>query len=216
MGVGFAAGAALMIPLALTLLVLAIRVPNHDLTPLVLAGLAGQGLLTGVAVGLIEETFFRGVLYGGIRRESGAWVATLVSSALYAASHFLGGSLRIPGSEVTFFSGLLVVGDTFAQFNHVLGLVDSSLALGALGIFLCLIRTRTGAIAGGAGFHAGAVCAITVLRGCSQIDPGSHWAWLVGTYNGVIGWLALPWICLVAGIYWIGPGLFTRQRPDRA
>jgi hypothetical protein len=69
-------------------------------------------------------------------------------------------------------------------------------------MLLCLIRARTGAIAAGAGFHAGAVCAITVLRGCSQIHPGSQWAWLAGSYNGVIGWLGLAWICLIAGVYY--------------
>jgi membrane protease YdiL (CAAX protease family) len=215
MGVGFVAGAALMIPLALTLLVLAIVVPNHGLTPLVLAALLGQGLLTGVAVGLIEETFFRGILYEGIRKESGILVATLMSSGVYAASHFLGGSLRLPASEVAFLSGFRVVGDVFSKFGEPLQLLDSLLALGALGILLCLIRARTGAIAAGAGFHGGAVCAITVLRGCSQLNAGSHWAWLVGTYNGVIGWLALLWISLIAWVYWIGPELSRKSKPSR-
>jgi membrane protease YdiL (CAAX protease family) len=216
MGVGFVVGAALLIPLALTLLVLAIRVPDHGLTPLVLAALLGQGVLTGLAVCLIEETFFRGILYEGIRRESGIWVATLVSSGLYAASHFLGGNLRIPASEVTFFSGVRLMGDTFSKFEQPVQLVDSLLALAALGILFCLIRARAGAIAGNAGFHGGAVCAITVLRGCTQLNPGSHWAWLVGSYDGVIGWLALLWICLITWVYWSRPDLGRQPTPDRA
>jgi membrane protease YdiL (CAAX protease family) len=162
----------------------------------------GQGLAIGLAVGLLEETFFRGILYGGIRRESGAMVAALASSALYAVGHFLGGSMRIPASEVTFISGFHVVGDVFSKLGQPLELADSLLALAALGVLLCLIRARTGAIAASAGFHAGAVCAITVLRGASEVDPGSHWAWLAGSYNGVIGWLALAWIALIAWVYW--------------
>jgi membrane protease YdiL (CAAX protease family) len=214
--IGFAAGAALVMPLALALLILSIRVPDHGLTPLGLATSLGQGLLTGLAVGFIEETCFRGVIYGGIRRESGIMLATLVSSALYAAGHFLGGHLRVPFAEVTFLSGFRVVGDVFASFEQPLDLIDSFLALSALGILLSLIRTRTGAIAGCVGLHAGAVCAITILRNSSQVNPGSPWAWLAGSYNGVIGWLALPWISVIAIIYWLHPALGRQSKIGHA
>jgi membrane protease YdiL (CAAX protease family) len=210
LGVGFAAGVLLVMPLVLALMGLAIRVPDHGLTPVTVVTFTGQGLLTGLAVGFIEETFFRGVIYEGIRQQSGIVLATLVSTAVYAAGHFLGGHLRIPADEVTFLGGIRVVGDTFASFGQPLDLIDSFLALGALGILLCLIRARTGAIAGGVGLHAGAVCVITVLRKSSQVNPDSHWAWLVGSYDGVIGWLAFPWIATIALVYWYGP--LTRRR----
>jgi membrane protease YdiL (CAAX protease family) len=202
LGRGFAAGVSLVLPLVLALMGLGVRVPDPGLSAVALATFTAQGLLTGLAVGFIEETFFRGVIYEGIRRQSGIVLATLMSTGVYAAGHFLGGHLRIPDDEVTFLSGIRVVGDTFASFAQPLELVDSFLALAALGILLCLIRARTGAIAAGVGLHAGAVCVITVLRKSSQVNPGSHWAWLVGSYDGVIGWLALPWIAVIAVVYW--------------
>jgi uncharacterized protein len=208
---GFAAGVVLMMPLVLALLALGIRVWDSHLSPIMLTTLIGQGLLTGPAVGLIEETCFRGVIYGAIRRESGIVLATLLTTALYATSHFLGGNLRIPTEQVTFLSGPRVVGNMFASFQRPLELLDSFLALSALGVLLSLVRSRTGAIAGGMGLHAGAVCVIGVLRKSSHVNPDSHWAWLVGSYDGVIGWMALPWICVIAAAYWLYPTIRRRS-----
>jgi membrane protease YdiL (CAAX protease family) len=199
---GFAAGVILLIPLAGALLGLGVRVMDGGLTWVTVAGFAGQGLLTGLAVGLIEETCFRGLMFEAIRRESGIVLATILPTTLYAAGHFFGGHLRIPPDQVTFLSGPLLVGDTFAKFQTPLNLIDSFLALSALGTLLTLIRSRTGAIAAGAGLHGGAVCAITVLRKCTAVDPDSHWAWLVGSYDGVIGWMALVWISVITVAYW--------------
>jgi membrane protease YdiL (CAAX protease family) len=216
MAIGFAAGMVLMVPLAVALLSLGVRVPHQGLTPTVLATFVGQGLLTGFAVGFIEETCFRGVVYGGIRRESGIGLATLASSGLYAAGHFLGGHLRIPADEVTFHSGFRIVADIFSSFGRPLALVDTFLCLAVLGILLCLIRTRTGAIAGSVGLHASAVCAITVLRNSSQVNSENHWSWLVGSYNGVIGWLALPWISAIALVYWCACRVTADSSSERA
>jgi membrane protease YdiL (CAAX protease family) len=204
---GFAAAVVLMMPLALALFGLAIRVPDGDLSLIALTTLVGQGLLAGLTVGFIEETCFRGAMYGGIRRESGIMLATLLPTVLYAAGHFFGGHLRIPRDEVTFVSGFRVVGDIFASFERPLDVLDSFLALCGLGILLSLIRSRTGAIAGGVGLHAGAVCVIWVLRKSSHLNRDSNWAWLVGSYDGVIGWMAFAWICVMAVAYWAYPAI---------
>ncbi|HEV2703019.1 MAG TPA: CPBP family intramembrane glutamic endopeptidase [Steroidobacteraceae bacterium] len=198
---GFLAALALMLPLVLALLGLAIRVPGNFTSPAALTGLIGQGLLAGLAVGFIEETCFRGVMYGGIERESGVVLATLLPTVLYAAGHFFGGTLRVPQDQVTFASGFRIVADVFTKFERPLDVLDSFLALCALGVLLSLIRKRTGAIAGGIGLHAGAVCVIWVMTKSTHVNPGSHWAWLVGDYNGVIGWMACAWICVIAGVY---------------
>jgi len=42
-----------------------------------------------------------------------------------------------------------------------------------------------------------------VLRNISHVNPDSHWAWLVGSYDGVIGWMGLAWICLIIVAYWM-------------
>jgi hypothetical protein len=52
----------LMMPLALALFGLAIRVPDDDLSLIALTTLVGQGLLAGLTVAFIEETCFRGAM----------------------------------------------------------------------------------------------------------------------------------------------------------
>jgi hypothetical protein len=214
LSLGFGAGVLLMMPLILALFGLGIRVSDGNLSPIVLASLTGQGLLSGLAVGFIEETCFRGIMYGAISRESGVVLATLLTTSLYATAHFLGGHLRIPTEQVTFLSGPQVVGDMFASYGRPLDLIDSLLALSALGVLLTLIRYRTGAIAGGIGFHAGAVCVIAVLRKSSHVNPDSHWTWLVGSYDGVIGWMAFALICVNVVAFWLYPAIRYRSSLD--
>jgi hypothetical protein len=66
---------------------------------------------------------------------------------------------------------------------------------------LGLIRARTGHIAACIGLHAGWVCVIGVLRGLSVRNPASPWSFLVGDYDGVVGWLVFAWAALIIGLY---------------
>src|SRR5687768_5897446 len=90
MGIGFICGVGLMLPLTALLLGLDIREvkPGFDGHWL---GLIAGGILTGVTVAFIEETFFRGVLFTAISRTSGAAAAVIAPCVLYASLHFLGG-----------------------------------------------------------------------------------------------------------------------------
>ena len=29
----------------------------------------------------------------------------------------------------------------------------------------------------------------------------------VGSYDGVVGWMALPWTCVIAVVYWLHPSI---------
>ncbi|MET0984329.1 MAG: CPBP family intramembrane glutamate endopeptidase, partial [Steroidobacteraceae bacterium] len=78
-------------------------------------------------------------------------------------------------------------------------LIDSLLALFAVGVLLALIRQRTGAIAAGIGLHASWVMLIAVTRGSSTDNQANPQDWLTGSYDGVIGWGALLWTALILG-----------------
>jgi membrane protease YdiL (CAAX protease family) len=199
---GFFAGLVLMSPLVWGLFGLDLRNPTVVLTSAVLAKLFLQGILTGLTVAFVEETFLRGAMFGAIQRESGTFMAVALPSLLYAAVHFLGGSLRIPPADMDFGGGLRIAADLFSRFTTPLEFIDSFAALLALGILLSLIRLRTGAIAGCVGLHAGGVCVITVLRNMSTTNQDASLAWLVGSYDGVIGWMACVWIGVVTLLFW--------------
>lgn len=204
---GLAAGLLLMLPLTGMLFALSVRTLSPEFVAsdsqlLFVCKLLTVGLLTGLAVAFIEETFCRGAMFAAIERESGILLAILLPSLLYAATHFLGGKLRVPSDQVTYLSGLRVTAALFQRFATPLEFVDSFFALVALGILLAIIRIRTGAIAGCIGLHAGGVAIIWLLHGLSTLNANTPLSWLVGNYDGVIGWLMAVWITLVAAVYW--------------
>ncbi len=48
-----------------------------------------SGLLSGILVALIEESFFRGAMHYGMRRHSPMLTATITTALLYATVHFI-------------------------------------------------------------------------------------------------------------------------------
>ena len=210
--IGWLAGAALMIPLIAFLFGLDIRELKNDegaWTAIII-----EGVISGLIVALIEETFFRGVLFSAIQRTSGAIAAVIAPSVLYASLHFLGGKLRVPADEVAWEHGFIVLSRLFERYTQPLAFFDSFMALVMLGVLLAIVRLRTGAIAACIGLHAAGVCAIAVLRKMSFVEPNaSHGMW-VGTYDGVIGWAALIWFAIIVTIYIIATRRSENQHPS--
>jgi hypothetical protein len=202
MGRGWVLGVLMLLVLSAALMGLGVRTPDpahwhlRDLSKAL-----PEGLFAGLAVALIEEAFFRGALYGAIRRESSMTTAAVLSSLYFAALHFLRAHELPADQPVGWASGLQVLATNFEQFTNT-GLLDSFIALFAVGILLALVRERTGNIALCIGLHAGWVVVIKVTRTLTNAHAGADFAFLVGTYDGVTGWLATAWVALVAGVYW--------------
>jgi membrane protease YdiL (CAAX protease family) len=200
---GLICGAAIMAPLMLTLFALDIRQvrPDVDWSSGAIAGVIGAGLLSGLVVAFIEETFFRGALFSAVRRESGTILAIVLPSLLYASVHFLGGRLRLPREAIEWSTGFDVLAKLLEAYSAPLELVDSLLALFCVGVLLALVRLRTGSIAACLGLHASWVCTIALVRKISFVHEQAGAGWLVGSYDGVIGWGAVGWIAIMAGAY---------------
>ena len=71
-----------------------------------------------------------------------------------------------------------------------------------VGVFLALVREGTGHIGWCIGLHAGWVFVIQLTRRLTDGNPSSDLAFLTGDYDGIIGWLAMAWIGLLAAGYW--------------
>jgi membrane protease YdiL (CAAX protease family) len=175
--------------------------PELVLHPLLLAPELLQGIFTGFAVGFIEETFFRGAMQTVMTKDRAPVLAILLPSLVYASVHFLGGELRVPPDQIHWASGFTVLGRLFERFAAPLVLLDSFVALFSVGILLALVRRHTGSIAACIGLHAGWVCVITMLHSTTLHDPNAHWAWLVGSYDAVIGWGAFGMIALLVAAF---------------
>jgi len=196
--IAFAIGVVLMGVIVGVMLALHLRLlrPGVALDAATFARIAAQGLLRGLAVALIEETFLRGAMWSGIARESGVTVATLATSLIYALTHFAS-SYHVPANEVGWHSGIDMLAGSFGAFARPLQVADAYLCLFAVGVVLATVRSRTGNIAASLGLHAGWVWVITFVRDTSVADPTSPLHGLLSHFDGVVGWLVCAWTVLV-------------------
>ncbi len=154
-----------------------------------LLGLKGLG--SGILVALIEETFFRGAMQGALQRAQAWRMALFVVPLYYAAVHFLGRAHSVPDAEVDALSGFVAMAGFFTAFAEPWRLLDAFLALWLVGLLLALVRHRWGDLAGCIGLHAGFVAVIAVFRRVSAPDPDAPLAFLVGSFDGLLGlWVA--------------------------
>jgi membrane protease YdiL (CAAX protease family) len=157
-------------------------------------------------VALIEETFLRGAMQTAITRESGARLAIVLTSLVYATTHFIG-RYRVPAAEVNAGSGLDMLAHAFSVLANPAGILDAFLCLTAVGIMLGMVRARTGSIAAPIGLHAGWVAVIYVVRETSERRESGPGAWLLSDYDGFIGWMVLGWALVLGAVlsWWYQP-----------
>lgn len=157
-----------------------------------LAGLVLGRLVSGLAVGFIEETFMRGAMLTGIQREVGAVPAVLLTSIVYSATHFFA-SYHVAPDQVTAASGRDLLVGTLHLFAQPAGIADAYLCLAAVGIVLGCVRVITGNIAAGIGLHAGWVWVMLVTRGITTPVRDRPLSFLLSQFDGFVGWLVLAW-----------------------
>jgi membrane protease YdiL (CAAX protease family) len=160
------------------------------------AKLIGARLLSGLAVGFIEETFLRGAMYTAIVRESDPRIAILLTAIIYAATHFFA-SYHIAPDQVTSHSGIDLLAGTLARFSHPLDIADAFICLFAVGVVLASIRAATGNIAACIGIHAGWVWVMLVTHELTTPIRDQPLSFLLSHFDGFVGWLVLAWTVLL-------------------
>jgi membrane protease YdiL (CAAX protease family) len=193
-----AIGVLTMAPIVAVMGLMGLRVWKDGVTPdlAMLSKTAIQGLLTGVSVAIIEETFLRGAMFSAVARESGVKAAILLTSLLYAAAHFIART-KIPADQVQWNSGVDLLAGTLRFFGEPLKYADAFLCLFAVGVLLASVRAATGNIAASMGLHAGWVWVITFMREGSQPNDAHPLRFLVSQFDGVVGWLVLAWTVVI-------------------
>ena len=164
-----------------------------------LAKIVFNRLLSGLAVGLIEETMLRGVMFAAIERESGTKSAILLTSLVYAAVHFLD-SYHEVDAHPTPHSGLDLLAGRLHRFSEPLVMADAYICLFAVGIVLAMIRARRGNIAACWGLHAGWVWVILITRELTKPVRDQPLSFLLSQFDGFIGWLVLAWTILTGAV----------------
>jgi membrane protease YdiL (CAAX protease family) len=152
-------------------------------------------LLSGLAVGFIEETMLRGVMFTAIARESGTRTAILLTSIIYSAVHFFA-SYHIAADQVTSSSGIALLAGTLQMFSTPLAIADAFICLFAVGVLLALIRAKTGNIAACVGLHAGWVWVMLATHELTKTLRDQPLSFLLSQFDGFVGWLVLIWTML--------------------
>jgi uncharacterized protein len=135
-------------------------------------------------------------MWTGIARESGVIAATVLTSLVYALTHFAS-SYHVPPDQIGPFSGLAMLGHSFGAFAHPADVADAYICLFAVGVVLATVRMRCGNIAASLGLHAGWVWVITFVREVSMADTANPLHGLLSQFDGVVGWLVCAWTVLV-------------------
>lgn len=182
------------------------------------AGLAGRVVeyAAGAAIiGLVEELFFRGILFRAMLRDWGTWPALLGSSAVFALLHAISGGLRAGlgwqpwlGFELlaTYYT---VDGSPWPDVRLMVGLL-------LLGILLCKLYLRTGSLWAPIGLHAAVVCVTRLSKKILDRSPDFP-EWLLGDPVFLVSGVAV-WAVLIGGILLLprlapaGPLARRRQR----
>jgi membrane protease YdiL (CAAX protease family) len=189
--VGMMAIVGIMTALGLLDWTQAAAVTGGKLTKIILNRLA-----SGLAVGFIEETMLRGVMFAAIQRESGARTAVLLTSIIYAAVHFLA-SYHIAPDQVTPSSGLDLLAGLLHWFSTPLAIADAFICLFAVGMVLAMVRARTGNIAACVGLHAGWVWVMLAAHELTKPVRGQPLSFLLSQFDGFVGWLVFGWTVLM-------------------
>lgn len=160
------------------------------------------GVGSGISVALLEETVFRGAMHTAIERESGPWMAALLTAPLFAILHFFA-KVRIPAADVGWGSGFDLLLRSFAPLGHPALVFDSFLSWLVVGLILSLTRVLTGNIAVAIGLHAGWVVVLRMLQeSTTNGSSPSYGAW-VGHFDGLLGYWLLPWGIAIAAALWL-------------
>ena len=197
-GIGY--GILIMLPVILGLLISQNRVIDKgwEISFANVAGLVLTGLSAGIVVALMEETLFRGALLTAVKKQSTVAFAVITTSFIYALVHFLQPSIELNPNSLNWSSGFILLKDALLALTQVSLIFDSFIALFLAGVLLAFVRIRSNRIALCMGIHAGWVVVIKVFKRVTDTNVQSDYAFLTGSYDKVIGYLAA--VCLAVFI----------------
>ncbi len=175
---------------------------NVDISVMALTRVTLKALLAGMLVGLVEETIFRGALFGGLNKQTNATLALIVTSVVYAAVHFLKYRAVPADVEIGWLTGVEIFPAALFRFSNPVT-IDSFITLFILGALLALIRIRSNSIIPCIGLHAGIVATLKVFNYLTNYASGTEYDFLVNKYDHQFGYFASGLLLLATLIYYL-------------
>jgi len=154
-----------------------------------------SAFFAGSFASFLEEIFFRGILFLGLRDTGHPWAAYVFANLFYSGLHFVkpGEPYFLNGIEPL--AGFRHLLSTFEPFYHPLDLLPGIFGLFLIGVILSYALVRTGNLYLSIGLHAGWVFGLKVIRvfgDFSREDLG----WIFGStdpkiVSGVATWIGV-------------------------
>ena len=208
LGCGLGLGAGSLGLAAAVLLLADVWGWRGGLSAAALWAMVGKFALSALAVGLVEETFFRGGMQSALERGLTARWAVPVTSVVYSAVHFLKGpAVDVPAATVTWATGfehlVRVLTHSWQIPEAAPGFVTLCLAGMILGWAFVWTRTLYLSI----GLHAGWVFVLKLFSATTALTGQGSCAWFGTTLVGSpVVWPVL--LALLVLVWWVG-----RRRP---
>ena len=173
---------------------------------------SAKALLTALTVGVLEEIFFRGVIFKGLLEDLRPPAAFALSSLFYSAIHFIKPAEEFSLAGIDPWAGARYLAGAFKPF------LDPALLPGLLGLFLigmvlAYAFFRTGSLYLSMGLHAGWVFGLKTIRVYGDFRR-EDLGWLFGSsepklVSGVTVWIVI--LAVGVAVHWI-----TRKHPARS
>ena len=167
-----------------------------------IALLVTKAIIVGLLIATIEESIFRGALFTGLYKQTGAIVATFFSSFVYSAVHFIRYKDLPNETDIGLLTGLTMLPHAFRRYYEWY-IVDYFLTLFIFGVLLAFLRLKHRSIAACIGVHAGVVMLIKISDYATNRTFGGNYDYLVSQYNSTFGWVSFTVIFLFAVFYFI-------------
>lgn len=152
-----------------------------------------KAFFTGLLIGVIEETFFRGFIYAKLKKAFGGILpAVIITSIFYSLIHFISGKKPFIGPDPVFKDSLLLMAAPFESLLHWRDYWTGAAGLFIFGIVLNFLYLRTRSLYSCIGLHAGCVFFIK-LDGlfADSLSAGNLFWGTAKMYDGIAGWTAL-------------------------
>ena len=142
-------------------------------------------------IGVFEELFFRGFVFGALRRRDAFWPAAVLASLFFSAIHFAQPVLRRPHRWTDLHDSLALLRHLFNGFDWMRD-GPFALTLFFMGLTLCVLYQRQGHLFWCVGLHAGWVLAMQLGNQlCDRDFDRLVWLFTQSGYVGQ-GLIALP------------------------
>lgn len=204
-------GILMLAPISTIYLICGFRLPEPD-SPTLIAMLNAlvSATVSGILIGLIEESIFRGLLQSQISRYLHTFFTVIIVSVIYSSVHFLQVPEESSSNPVNWYSGFILLFSAIGHLAKFTTFIDAWSGLFLAGVFLSLVQLQSGNLVWCMGIHAGWVTHIKLFKEFTDRDNLASCASYASNYDNYVGELSSLWLVIILAIwaivYFLRPG----------